>query len=214
MFDGDVLYADRNGNGDLTKLDERLEPTSTTELNPPNPIRTFRSYHLDTLAVSEGNTKYRIGDVLQITPDSTFGVESKEEKAFRAAIESKPDSISAAVLKAPRGVWINVDVTVDGKWAQRGIAQCCDQPRNAPILHFDGPLTFALAQPQATLTRTPAGNDLSVQLVTPGLGDHSLTYTGYQNTSEKLHPVAEIDFPSQEPEGRAIRVVAPMNQRC
>jgi hypothetical protein len=58
VLDGDVLYVDRNGNGDLTEDGERMEPEKADWQNPGQP-RIFKySFKVGDIAAAEQKTKF------------------------------------------------------------------------------------------------------------------------------------------------------------
>jgi hypothetical protein len=71
-------------------------------------------------------------------------------------------------------------------------------PRDAPLIHVGGPLTFALAAP-SPLVRGDQDGSIAVVLGTPGLGRGSFTYLLYRDEMipNFARPVAEIEFPSK-----------------
>jgi hypothetical protein len=95
--DGDVLYADRNGNGDLTEKGEKV-------------------------VGQESNDFYVVGDVTE----SGRGTKHK--------------ALSVRRQKDGRMV---VSQMTEGKYAQRsGRVTFAGQPQEAPVLHFNGPVSI------------------------------------------------------------------------
>src|SRR5437868_9329865 len=58
VLDGDVLYVDRNGNGDLTEPDERFTAKSTPgDTRPTYPFAEIREYPVIDQIPTEGGRK-------------------------------------------------------------------------------------------------------------------------------------------------------------
>lgn len=158
VLDGDVLYVDRNANGDLTEPGERLELTKGTE-------------------------KFLVPDV------------------------TEPDGRKHTCLHVTpvRGDRVHLYVRIDGKhswWVGFGgqQPQLAARPKDAPIIHFDGPLTLGRFQPR---TRGEAGRDL-LSLGTPGLGDGTFAAANVAMIPKDVKLVADLEFPSKAPGGKPI----------
>src|SRR5260370_22247929 len=114
--------------------------------------------------------------------------------------------------------------------------QWSDRPKDAPILHFDGPLTLALtlhAQESFSWYLKPGEKyELHALIGTPGAGKH--TFVGLQHgqwtladaldadpdrkpktlVPENVHPLAEIEFPNKARGRPPLRVKADLRDRC
>ena len=111
-----------------------------------------------------------------------------------------------------------VSVEVRDKYRQYGSVQFADRPQDAPLLHFDGPLTMGFTDPdKQTLARGDAGSQINAWIGTPGPGkekgavvflDHS------KGVPSDIHPVVSIEFPSKDPNGKPIKITAGLMQRC
>lgn len=82
------------------------------------------------------------------------------------------------------------------------------RPGDAPIVHFNGPRTFALLRP-TTLERGPQtgvirSNRLSIG--TPGLGKGTFAALDANQIPRPMHLKAAIEFPNQKEGGEPIRV--------
>jgi hypothetical protein len=147
---GDVLYVDRNGNGDLTEAGESVKAKK------PN--------------------IFEVGDLL-----------AADGKAKRTAV---------AVRRIPAKGTCRVTLTIDGKdWS--AACRFGDRPQDAPILHFNGPLSFH-PEPPAELTRGEKKAELSVDIGTAGLGKDSFaTVRAKQAVPKGTSLVADIEFPNK-----------------
>jgi hypothetical protein len=111
-----------------------------------------------------------------------------------------------------------VSVEVKDKYWQYGSVQFADRPQDAPLLHFDGPLTMGFNDPdKQALARGDKGSQINAWIGTPTPGkpkgvaavlDHS------KGVPSDIHPVASIEFPNKDPNGKPITITAVLNQRC
>jgi hypothetical protein len=111
-----------------------------------------------------------------------------------------------------------VSVEVTDRYLQYGSVRFADRPQDAPRLHFDGPLTMGLRDPdKQTLARGDAGSQINAWIGTPDPGkgkgpavmlDHS------KGVPSDIHPVVSIEFPNKDPNGRPIKITAGLTQRC
>jgi hypothetical protein len=90
-----------------------------------------------------------------------------------------------------------------------------DSPKEAPVIHFDGPLTFALfdADGQA-FARGEEASQLTVLIGTWGPDRGTFTTIPCDSVPADVHPVAEIVFPGGGPEGRPIKSKVVLTHRC
>ena len=58
VFDDDILYIDRNGNGDLTDPGERVEAYKKSQDSKRDPLAENRHFGLDEIVESDGKSKH------------------------------------------------------------------------------------------------------------------------------------------------------------
>jgi hypothetical protein len=90
-------------------------------------------------------------------------------------------------------------------------------PKDAPVIHFNGPLTLGLLPGQA-LVRGDKGAEFRASITTPGLGAGATAYL-YHSTREGLvpegvHPVAEVEYPAGGPGKKPPAARVTLTQRC
>jgi hypothetical protein len=181
VLDGDTLYVDRNGNGDLTEAGERLKEQR------PVPRQEFPAVSLSL----PGEKDRQIH--LQVTVHHVR-FEGEEEEG------PHPD----------------VTVRIDGKEWRTYCEQFTNRPQEAPILHFDGALTFVLSNPQRTFVPGKTTN-LVIYTGLPGLGKFTFsTRSARELVGAGAELTAEIEFPNKEPGGKPIRrwVTVPLDDLC
>ena len=172
----DYLYADRNGNGDLTDVGERFEAVVHNR--------------------DEGNIlEFKVGDVT--------GTGGAVYKGVNVVVEWRRGKEWAATISASSG----------GRRQDSEAVVFAARPKDAPVVHIGGPLTFELQDSPTTLERGQE-KQLYVRLGTPGLGDGTFSAVNFEDVPKELHPVAEIEFApaAKEKAGRKITVV--LSQRC
>lgn len=90
---------------------------------------------------------------------------------------------------------------------RRGELVLAERPQDAPILHFDGPLTLGLLD----FRRGTDKDYVDVMVGTPGVGAGSTVMVGPENT--KAVPVVEIDYPAGKNQP-PLRVRVPIKAGC
>jgi hypothetical protein len=198
VLDGDVLYVDRNGNGDLTDPGERITGEVYRNLEVRPDVEVMRTFDLRRFKDGD-ETVLTCGPevqwfyVHQLVPREDWHdqvwVKRFQERPFRFAVTTK---------------------TGHGQDANLRFAA---SPRDAPILHFDGPRRFALSGksgPQSFRPGEPC--DLAVELHTQGL--NATVRTDVYEVPENVHPVAEIAFPPGRPGEDSVRVRVELKERC
>jgi hypothetical protein len=170
--DGDTLYLDRNGNGDLTEDGERLS-----------------------------------------------GKGGKPAGAITAVAGKKYPirQCNLTKLNGPKGQqdYCHIAIDVGGAFGQYSFAGFADTPRNALVVHFDGPLTIEVADKNVTLARDKP-TDLGVYMVTRGHGDRlgSTVLVDYNGIPKNAQPFVEVEFPNREPNGKPVRARYTLKLRC
>jgi hypothetical protein len=210
VLDGDTLYVDRNGNGDLTEDAERVALPKFEK--PESPV--FAAQREAKVGdIHDGRFVHTDLEVTQVRLALDYKPKDREDEMFRNFfLRSNPDGLLYGVslsveLRSGRGR-VQFMVSAD---AQGGL-RFADSPRDAPVIHFDGPLRMGLVPVE--LVRGDKPTELHADVGTPGLGKGTfaaLVYTTMEGLiPAKRHPVAEIVFPGRRP-GTA-KVV--LDRRC
>ena len=206
--DGDTLYVDRNGNGDLTEADERIAAEKNDDAE--DGVYTFKAGDL-----SDGDRLHK-GLTLSIQNIDAF---AGREDAVREFLKKNPKG---------RGYSLVLDVempghrgnAIGGRVQQRtsvvdgtGVLQFADRPQDAPIVHFGGPFQIALfGSHQLTLDRE---TDVSLGVGTRGLGPGTFTWTDYENVipTDKF-PTLDLVYPPKHPGDPPLREHYELKKRC
>ncbi len=204
--DGDTLYVDRNGNGDLTEPGERVEIKQKSD--------TYRSFEVGDLTL--GGLTHTGLSVTQIkaSPESVAN-----DQEWQRIKKSGPEPWTWWVrITAQRGgddkrdLPRKVGYVINGDGA--GMLLFADKPQQAPIIHLNGPFTLAL---QDRKQRLIAGEKTMLQVgVGPqGVGPGTFAFVLYPKTiPEDVYPEAEITFPAGAPGRGAIKRKWTLKQRC
>jgi hypothetical protein len=188
--DGNVLYIDRNGNGDLTEPGERIAATREfPDLPDRSGVELLREFCLHCGVKDNRPT----GEpVLSCVPDSVGVIVEQYVPAERE--KAVPASF---YRKYPFRVCVGTML-----YSEDSTLAFASRPSEAPILHFDGPRRLALHHYTQPLRRGET-SWLEVQLVTPGLD--ASTRTNSAEGMGSIHPVAEIECPPRRAGAEPIR---------
>jgi hypothetical protein len=200
VADGDFLYVDRNGNGDLSEPGERVRFSAFREVAEG---RVAARREAQAGNILEGKLKHTGLIVTQERVRKTFATKERWEEELRALAARHEETViydlRLSVEVRPRpgdpipiAGQINQYAGMDGA----GFLQFADRPQDAPIVHFRGPMQMGLYAPQHLVAGTTACN-LEVVVGTAGLGNGTFASVGYGGLiTEGASPIAEIRFPS------------------
>jgi len=190
VLDGDTLYVDRNGNGDLTEPGE----STTPEGDNTDPM----SFTPITILRPDGKTEEKLSFALYGWFDYKAGRQSAE--------------VSPSVHVWWHGRWY-------GSWGdETGPCVWGGKPKDAPVLHVGGPLQMGIEvrAHQAFERKGDGQYELSVGVGTYGMGKGSFVHLCYANGAipEGVYPTADLEFPNKTPGGAPVSVRAVLKQRC
>lgn len=215
VVDGDSLYVDRNGNGDLTEADEKIAATPIPGRDPEKYGLSFRVGELKVGGRTHKDLNVRFTP-LKLYADSSIG--------------KRPD-VQAALAEGPMatGASINLDVDVPGMQGGgiggrvtfiaglldlNGTLRFGESSAKAPIVHLGGPLQVTFYGELPTL-RIGRETELFLCVGTPGDGPGTFAMICYEDTiPESAKPVAEIAYPATKPEGAPLRETFELKERC
>ena len=190
VLDGDTLYVDRNGNGDLT------EPGKSTKVESPNSDPA--SFSPITILGPDGKTAEKLNFALYGWFDYRDG--------------KNTPLVSPSVSVRWKGRWF-------GSWGdETGPCVWGTRPKDAPILQIDGPLQMGFELPaESALQWKRAGQfELSVGVGTKGLGKGAFVHLSYANNAipEDVCPSAVLEFPNKSPGGSPVNIQTVLKNRC
>jgi RNA polymerase sigma factor (sigma-70 family) len=202
VVDGETLYVDRNGNGDLTEANERVAKTKKIEV-APGMYKWMDSFDLGEVQGLRLRLDFWVRDK-DFVPENDF-----DKKVFHDHQENGWEFATLFRVK-PDGSNIEAQIPVT----------FCRQPKDAQVCHLAGPLTLFLRWGQE---RRPlvcsANNQLDVMIGTPGLpprarGEPVFAALATSEVPADAHPVAHFEFPHQDPKQPPIKLEVVLNQRC
>jgi len=205
VMDGEeLLYFDRNGNGDLTESEDlvTLDTEATSEIN----IAEGSAY--------KGMNVFPIGQVADVDTKFQFWV---RKKGFT------PDDWQRSILaERDANDWETGTlwrIAEDGSMAQNGTILTA-RPQEAQITHLNGPLTFGLKhQRKQRFQPWPKRTVFDVHIGTRSLAAKSAKHEVFSPLTEQeiprdVHPIAVVEFPAQISGGRPVVREFDLEERC
>ena len=205
--DGDTLYADKNGNGDLTDPGERVVVEKS---------RAARAFHVGTVRV--GKLEHR-NLTVRASGLSGYGEDVTWHPVSRAALKKDKDvdlmSVYAAVeVPGLKGDEDSGRLTFNAQLDSGGPLLFADTPAAAPVLHFGGPLHLRTEAARPTLYRNVV-HDLMLTVGTPGVGPGTFAHIGAESLIPKeAFVVVEAEFSSNQPGAPPVRQKFELKERC
>ena len=206
VLDGDSLYLDRDGDGDLTDPGERVAPVTALHRSEKRPdAEVLRDFTLRRPLTDTGQVDGE--PILSCVPDVFW---------FHVFQLVPRDDFDEPHAKQFRKTPFRVAVAAVNRYEQDSNLAFAARPEEAPILHFDGPRHFALSSrmdPKAL--RRGERVYLVARLTTPGLNASVTTlHVSGAGVPDSLHPVAEIECPPRRAGGKPVRYRVKLTQRC
>lgn len=216
---GDRLYVDKNGNGDLTESGEcvRMERPSPRRF----PIQSYDSPEVEIVIDGRRWGKIELTE-RRLHPE--FKPLNEHERETWQRFQRVKGGIETIIrvselVPSPRGREKPFAARIQqaAGWDSSGQLAFAARPENAPIVHFDGPLTlhiFAGIEP-AQLKKSDKPFDFQISAGTPGIGKGTFADLDYLGViPEDVDPVAEVEFPARAGGGKPVRVRWVLKQRC
>jgi hypothetical protein len=200
VLDGDALYLDRNGNGDLTDPGECLAARFVHRRIEERPeVEVMRNFELTGWKV-DGEE-----------PILTCG--PKVQWFYLFQLIPREDQLDVGNARLWHERPIDLAVTTKTGRAQRSRLRFGDSPLAAPVLHFDGPVQVAIDDKFAPFAlRRGEPSELYARLVTPGL--NATVTTDHDDFPEDAHPVVEVEWPPARAGAEPTRTRVELTQRC
>jgi WD40 repeat protein len=195
VHDGDRLFVDRNGNGDLTEPGETVA-ADRRDSKPAEGVFSFKAGDIPTAA---GEHKDLRVSWMNIDHMQLF------DPAITARLKREPKF---------RGCLISLDVVMPGHQGQaldgrvnqmttlsdcHGLLEFAPRVEDAPIVHFGGPWHVTLSG--AETWNIGRSQDVALVVGTPGVGPGTTAAIAYENVIPAgLKPKLEITFPAADGE--------------
>jgi hypothetical protein len=215
VHDGDTLYVDRNGNGDLT------EPGETVAANrEPGQDPEEDGYGFDAGEVTIGGRTHK-GLLVSFIPLKRYaGSELGKRPDVRAALAKDAKAMAAVVavdaeVDGLKGGGIDGRVSFSaGPIDLTGVLQFADKPADAPVVVAGAPLQVSF---YGELPAPRVGRECEFVLVvgTPVFGPGTFAMVHYQDTiPEAAKPVAEISYQPAKPGSPPVKEKYEIKGRC
>jgi hypothetical protein len=196
VLDGDVLYVDTNGNGDLTERGKslRCKRQSLLDSDPGYPLEECLDFSLGDVA-SGGLTYNRVTITHTVL-----------KKKFEPKTDFGKD-LARLLKKDPGLTRLGVQAVRNGKVRIQALGYAADSPKEAPIIHIDGPLTM---KPQSVfgLVRGKESCEFRAAVGTQGVGEDTFAMLDYDEIPVSAKPVLEIEFPGRGETGKGKVTIA------
>lgn len=208
--DGETLYMDRNGNGDLTEPDKKVTAKKGDYTDPKAGVYSFEAG-----SIQEGKLLHKdlSLSVIRLEDLASSDVRLKEY------LEKQPHA---------RGYSLRLDVEMPG-WKGiglggrvrqaagyqdvHGVLAWGDRPATAPVIHLRGPWHL-LAEHRLQMAVGRA-TDVVLSIGTPGVGPGTAAYIGYEGVvPEKVYPKVEIIYPPLRPGEPPLKELHELKERC
>jgi hypothetical protein len=185
VLDGDVLYVDKSGNGDLTENGKSLAYTQG-KLDVSDPAYPLQDYRLFSLGeVADGERTYTRIEIGHTILKQKFEVKTDFGKEM------------ARLLKRDPGLTrLGIHAIRNGKVRIQALGYAADSPEKAPIVHIDGPVTLK-PHNVSGLVRGDKPFEFYAVVGTQGLGEDTFAMLDYTEIPESAKPLVEIEFPGK-----------------
>jgi len=194
VHDGDLLYVDRNGNGDLTDPGERIERQKPRKGFEEAPSRTF-----EIGEIRLGGLTHKRFELLA-TPLKEFANETLGRRPeFKEEIKKDPEAIVYRLIgevEVPgiKGGGAEGRLSVRGSYSDtQGFLTFGNRATNAPAIRLGGPIQVDFYEEKPQL-RLGYAIDMFLSIGFPGQGPGTFAAIEYEGTlPTELKPVAEIE---------------------
>ena len=214
VLDGDALYVDRNGNGDLTEPRKKVAARQVPGRDPKTD-----GYVFDCGELQVGGQTHA-GLVVSFRPLKRYADgDMGELPEVRAALAKEPDALAVRLqldVQVPgmaggeEGGRVRFDV---GSSGLLGAPIFAATPAAAPVIRLGGPLRITLNERPGL--RVGHTGELYLTVGSPGIGFGTFAGVGYQDTvPESAKPMVEIAFPAARPGAPPIKEHYELGYRC
>jgi len=207
---------------DLTKIDRSIGKEPAYASKPKYCLVVFGPEAKTRLwVVLDGGTVYgsgKNGELSELTLRSEIGYYLPVPGTSRVLIIQPPDK-----AKGVGGIRLEYQVESDAAKRQtiEGTIRLGDDPRTAPVIHFDGSYTSTLRErsviQKGQWVRDAGDNaSLHVYIGSNVLQDEGKAFvrTWWQvDVPDKIRPIADIEFPHQDPKAEPLKMRVPLVYR-
>jgi hypothetical protein len=207
--DGDVLYVDRNGNGDLTEPGKKV-PAEKREEGTDDGVYTFK--------IGEIHDGPRVHKELSLDITKIDHLRDIDE-AVKSFLAKNPLGrgyrlIAEVDMPGWRGATPGGRVLQHTSYMDTDhVFQFSGRSEDAPIVHFGGPWQITLFSGHRLTVGREA--DVVLGVGTPGFGPATMAYIDYEGViPENVHPTVDITYPAKAPSQAALTEHYTLKRRC
>ena len=203
--DGETLYADKNGNGDLTDAGEKIAADKGSGAFHVGTVRCGLLEHRDL--------------TVRASKLSGYGDDVTSHPVAKAALQRDKDaellSVNAEIeVPGLKGGGDDGRLMIFARFNADGPLLFADTPANAPVLHFGGPLHLRSEVARPTLY-CDVVHDLMLTVGTPGIGPGTFACVAYDKLIPKeAFVVVEAVFSPQKAGEPPLKQKFELRQRC
>jgi hypothetical protein len=214
ILDGETLYLDLNGNGDLTEVGEKFTGKILGTKSEPT-----IHFEIDKLAVGK---KLHRGFNLWVTPQKTFEKSPliEGQSVAQARIKAKPDALTVRISVEVQAEKLQgnghenrvLQYVLNGD--DKGLNTLAEEERQAPVFHFDGPLEFVF---QTSITENWTGGqqaDAYVAMITAGTSPGTSVQFGFDTLPTSLQPKLSIEYTPTDKTKPGTKDEVKLPERC
>ncbi len=208
VLDGETLYVDRNGNGDLTEAGEKV--IAEKKEDAEEGARIFKA---GDLRDGERLHKELIVDTIKLDRLTEL------LDSFKELLKENPQAYGYRILlevempgrkgTAPGGRVQQRSFFLDSN----GVMQFAERPQDAPVLHFGAPWQVTLfGKHQLTIDRE---THVILGVCSPGVGAGTSTWINYENViPTDKYPTLDVVYSSKHPGEPPLREHYELKRRC
>jgi hypothetical protein len=204
--DGDTLYVDRNGNGDLTEAGEKVAAEKSEDAEEG--VYAFKAGDIRDGALLHKELNLSVRKIDYVT----------REEAVKGLLKKAPTAWGYRLylqvqMPGHKGAGIGNRVQQCTSPADGSVLQFAERPQDAPIIHFGGPWQVTLSSKDPlTIDRE---TDVVLSVGSPGLGAGTFVWSYYDNLipTDKF-PTLEVVYPPKRPGDPPPRERYELKQRC
>jgi hypothetical protein len=208
--DGDTLYVDRNGNGDLTEAGENVAAQQGDYTDPAEGVFFFEAGEVPDGKLVHKNLRVQVRKLDHLA-DRSEGV--KQYLARQPLARGYSLSIDVEMPgRKGHGIGGRVEQCVSLRDLD-GFLAFAGRPQDAPVIHLGGPCrVLFFDRPRLTAGRE---QELTLGVGTPGLGAGTTAYFAYERLiPEGVCPAVEITYPPGPQGGPVVRERYELKERC
>jgi hypothetical protein len=207
--DGDVLYVDRNGDGDLTAPGNKVLAKKD---QPRDEDVTFEAGELKLNGKKHTHLKVSFSPL----KSWMYGANTKHPDLV-AALKADPAAqvmslmidVEAPQLRAKGRV-----TQIAGPLDRTGALLTARKPTDAPVVHLGGPVLVTFYGSLPTLRRGKS-SEFTLIVGTPGLGGGTFANVVYDETiPAAANPAADVTFPAEKEGGEPVKKRFEFKERC